>query len=333
MVILFFTLEFAGADAHKGQPVPVGLVHVGLDLEHEGGEIRAEHVDHPGIRGAGQGGGGHAQEFLQKRLHAEVGQGAAEEHGRQGARPDLVHVEVPSRAQQLHVVDEGLRAGFAQIFRHGGVVEIDLHAVGAVPARGAGEEQQPVLLPVVYAPEFLAGADGPVHGVGLDAQLLLQLVQQVEGVLGLPVHLVDEGEDGDVPHGADLEELPRLGLHALAAVDDHDRRVRGHEGAVGVLGEVLVAGGIEDVDAAAAVLELHDRGGDGDAALLLDLHPVGHGGAAVLFALDGARLGDGPAVEQEFFSQSGLAGVRMRDDRKRPPPADFFTQAHTAALH
>ena len=46
-------------------------------------------------------------------------------------------------------------------------------------------------------------------------------------------------------------------------------------GAVGVLREVLVAGGVQDVDAEALVLELHHGGGDGDAPLLLDLHPVG----------------------------------------------------------
>ena len=41
---------------------------------------------------------------------------------------------------------------------------------------------------------------------------------------------------------ADLEQLPGLGLHALGAVDDHDGAVGGPEGAVGVLGEVLMAG-------------------------------------------------------------------------------------------
>ena len=34
---------------------------------------------------------------------------------------------------------------------------------------------------------------------------------------------------GMIPHGADLEQLPGLGLHALGAVDDHDRGVSGHQ--------------------------------------------------------------------------------------------------------
>ena len=115
------------------------------------------------------------------------------------------------------------------------VVQIDFQFVRPLLPGDAGEEQQLGLLPVVNALKILAGADGPVHGVGLDAQLPLHLVQKVEGVLGLPIHLVDEGENGDVAHGADLEQLPGLGLHAFRAVDDHDGGVGGHEGAVGIL--------------------------------------------------------------------------------------------------
>ena len=100
--------------------------------------------------------------------------------------------------------------------------------------------------------------------------------------------------------------------------------VQTHEGAVGVLGEVLVARGVQDVDAVALVLELHDGGGDRDAALLLNLHPVGGGGPGVLFALDLPGLGNGPAVEQEFLGQGGLAGVRVADDGKGAPAIDFF---------
>ena len=100
---------------------------------------------------------------------------------------------------------------------------------------------------------------------------------------------------------ADAEELPGLGLHALGAVDDHDGAVGCHQGTIGVLGEVLMARGVQNVDAETAVLELHDGGGNGDAALLLDLHPVGSGGLGLL-ALDLTGLGNGAAVQQEFFS-------------------------------
>ena len=205
-----------------------------------------------------------------------------------------------------------------------GVTQLHLGGGGRLGPAVGGEVDNLAAAPVIYALEVLAAADGPVHRVGLDAQLPFQLLQQGEGVPGLPVHLVDEGKDGDVPHGAHLEQLAGLGLHALGRVNDHHRAVGGHEGAVGVLGEVLVARGVQDVDAVALVLELHDGRGDRDAALLLNLHPVGGGGPGILFALDLPSLGNGPAVEQEFLGQGGLAGVRVADDGKGAPAIDFF---------
>ena len=189
-----------------------------------------------------------------------------------------------------------------------------------------GEEEDVAALPVVDAPELLAASDGPVDGIGVDAQLPLHFLAQLQGIPGLPVHLVDKGEDGDVAHGAHLKELAGLGLYTLGAVDDHDGGVRRHQRAVGVLREVLVAGGIQDVDAVSVVLELQHGGGDGDASLLFNLHPVGGGGTGPL-ALDLAGLGDGSAVEQEFFCQGGLAGVRVGDDGKGAAPGDLFSQS------
>ena len=126
-----------------------------------------------------------------------------------------------------------------------------------------------------------------------------------------------------MPHGADLEQLSGLGLHALGPVDDHHGGVRRHEGAVGILGEILVARRVQNVDAVAVVLELHDGAGDGDAPLLLDLHPVGGSGSGPL-ALDLSGLGDGPAVEEEFFCQCGFTRVRVGDDGEGPPSRNFF---------
>jgi len=81
--------------------------------------------------------------------------------------------------------------------------------------------------------------------------------------------------------------------------------------------------GIENVDAVAAVLKLHDGRCDGNAALLFDFHPVGFCRALSL-ALDFARLRDGSAVEQKLFRQRGFTGVRVRNDRKRPAAGDLF---------
>ena len=89
---------------------------------------------------------------------------------------------------------------------------------------------------------------------------------------------------------ADLEQLERLGLDALGGVEHHHRGVGGGQHPVGVLGEVAVAGGVEQVDDAVAVGELQHGRGDRDAALLLELHPVGGGRAAAAAGLDRAGL-------------------------------------------
>ena len=327
MIIFRVPLELAGADAHKGQPVPVGLVHVCLDLENESREIRAEGVDGAAVRHPGQRRGGQLQKSLQERLNAEVRQSGAEEHRAQLALTDLLQVHFPAGGQKLHIVNELLMLLFtAQVLRHLRIVKVDGHFSGLILAGHAGKEQQLAILPVVHPLEILAGSNRPVHGVGLDAQLPLQLIQQVEGVLGLPVHFVDEGENGNVPHGADLKELPGLGLHALGTVDDHDGRIRSHQGPIGVLGEVLVTRGIQNIDAIAVILELHNGRGNGNTALLFDLHPVGGSGPGVLLPLDHTGLGNGPTVKQEFFCQSGFTGVRVGDDGKGAAAFDFFFQ-------
>ena len=89
-----------------------------------------------------------------------------------------------------------------------------------------------------------------------------------------------------------------------------------------------MARGVQNVHALARVVELQDRGGDGNTALLLNVHPVGHGVLCALLALDGTRLVDGSTVQQQLFGQRGLAGVGVADDRKRPAALDFFTICH-----
>ena len=138
--------------------------------------------------------------------------------------------------------------------------------------------------------------------------------QKLEGVLALAVELVHEDDDRRTAHAADLHQLLGLLLHALDAVHDEDHAVHGGQCAVGVLGEVLVARRVEQVDLESVVVETHDRGGDGDAALALDVHEVRGRAFPDLVRLDRAGGLDGAAEEQELFGQRGFARVRMADD-------------------
>jgi hypothetical protein len=69
--------------------------------------------------------------------------------------------------------------------------------------------------------------------------------------------------------------------------------------------------------------EGHHRRHHRDAALALDLHPVGTGVAPLALGLDLACEIDRAAEQQELLGQRGLAGVGMGDDRKGPPPRDL----------
>ena len=133
-----------------------------------------------------------------------------------------------------------------------------------------------LLSALVNALKMLTGTDGPVDGAGGDAKLLLDLVQKIEGIVGVAVQFIDKGKNRDMAHDTDFEQFSGLGLDTLGCVDNHDRRVCSHQGTVGILREVLMSRCIQNVDAVAVVVELQYGRGDGNASLLLDLHPVGN---------------------------------------------------------
>ncbi len=61
-------------------------------------------------------------------------------------------------------------------------------------------------------------------------------------------HLLIDGDDGDAAVATHLEQLEGLRLEALGGVDEHHRGVDGGQHPVGVLGEVGVAGGVDEID-------------------------------------------------------------------------------------
>ena len=202
-------------------------------------------------------------------------------------------------------------------------------AVGS--AGGAFEEVDGGGAAVEDPAEVCAHAEGPVHGAGGDAEDAFEFVHEGEGIAGWAIEFIHEGEDGDAAAAADLEELAGLAFDAFTGVDDHDGGVDGGEDAVGVFGEVAVAGGIEEIDDAAAVFELKDGGADGDAPLFFHFHPVGGCGALVFAGGDGACEVEGAAEEEEFFGEGGFPCVRVGDDGEGAPALDFFGKDHLGA--
>jgi hypothetical protein len=164
----------------------------------------------------------------------------------------------------------------------------------------------------------LGRPDRPGHRGRAEPELRLDLVEQLERGPAGPVPLVDEREQGDASVAADLEELPGLRLDAPRPVEHHDRRVGGGEDPVGVLGEVAVTRGVEQVHDVVVVRELQHGRGDGDPALLLHLHPVRAHPASLAPRLHRPGLLHRAAVEQELLGEGGLAGVGVADDGEGP---------------
>ena len=195
-------------------------------------------------------------------------------------------------------------------------------------ALGVVEHQHAAVGEIVGALEGLARAGRPGHRRDVERQGRGDLVEQLDRVPGLAVHLVDEGDDRHVAQAADLEQLAGARLDALGGVDHHHRRIDGGQGAIGVLAEILVARRVEQVEDRAAILEMHHRGGDRDAALLLDLHPVRARAPGLAARLHRTRDMDRAAEQQQLLGQRGLAGVGMRDDGERAPqPGGMAGQA------
>ena len=305
--------EAATADAQEGQAVAVRGVHVRLDLEDEPAEALVGRIDRPAARAvAWRGRRGKLHERGEELVHADLRPRRAEEgRGLLAAQDAGVVERIPGVRHELDLV----RHVRAQLGVHGGQLRHDAAPAGVQ----LGEERR-------HAREVRALADRPGDRHGADPEHLLDFVEQVDRLAPGTVQLVDEGEDGDAAAAADLEQLLRLRLDSLGGVDQHHRRVRRGQRAVGVLGKVLVAGRVEQVELEPAPVELQHARGDGDAALPLQLHPVAGDVAGLAARLDRPGQVDGSSMQEELLGQRRLSRVGVRDDREGAPAQDFAAQ-------
>ncbi|MNC26072.1 hypothetical protein D3C75_741890 [compost metagenome] len=320
-------LELAGDNPQECHTVTVGRIHVGLDLEHIAAELLLGGSHLTLAAGAGLGFRRKRQEVVQEGLDAEVIDGGAEEYRRQLSGPHLLIIEgVPGDFQQsqllLELLIQIIRTG--NLLDQGIVVTADfLHADVMMLVVISLEQLQAGFLPVIDAAELLAGADGPVHGIGTDTQQVLNLLKKLERVSALPVQLVDEGKDGNTPLAANLEQLLGLGLDTLGRVDEHHRAVCCRQSPVGVFTEVLVTRCVQNIDAVAFVVELHHRGGNRNPPLLFDFHPVGGGMAVGFPSFNRTGKADGASEQKQLFRQCGFTCVRVGNNGEGPPLIDF----------
>ena len=162
--------------------------------------------------------------MLQECLHTEVCQSRTKEYRRQVAPLYTFHIHlVAGPVKQLDIIHQLLVVGKTDYILQIPVVQPILLACN-LPGAAHGSRKGGYLpgKAVIHAFKILSAANGPVYGAGADAQDIFNLVHQFIWVPGLTVKLIDECEDRDMAHDADLKKLDGLGLHTLGTVNYHD---------------------------------------------------------------------------------------------------------------
>ena len=331
------SLESAGVDPDVGQ---LADVRVGLDLEGQRGERLGERggavdldvsvtnrdtLGRADVQRAGQV----VDDRVEHGLDALVLERGAAQHRGDGVLRGRAE-DGPADAG-LDLVDRELL--LLEVGLHDGVVIVGKPLDELVPPLGRLlgvlgrdlDDVEDVTLArlVVVGPVQALHLDQVDHTgeVALDAPRQLEnqrggvepVVDHVDGPVEVgtgPVHLVDEADARDgvlvglAPHGLGL------GLDAGDGVEHRDRTVEHPKRPLHLDGEVDVARGVDDVDPVAVPLTGGGSGGDGDAPLLLLLHPV-HGGRAVVDLADLVGLA---RVVENALGRGGLARVDVRHD-------------------
>ncbi len=145
------------------------------------------------------------------------------------------------------------------------------------------------------------------HLVSRDTEYAFELVLTALGVGRGQVDLVENGHDLEVVLKGLVTVGQRLGLNALAGVDEEHRSLAGRQRARDLVAEVHVAGSVDELDQVALVLHSDVLSLDGDAALTLDIHRV-----EILRAHE-TRI-NGPGDLQDPIRERGLAVVDVRND-------------------
>jgi hypothetical protein len=158
-----------------------------------------------------------------------------------------------------------------------------------------------------------AGQDG-VGGIEPDE--ILDLLHHALRFGRGEVDLVDHRDQFQVVVDGEVGIGESLSFHALAGVDDQQGAFAGLQAAGNFVGEIDVAGRINQVQliemaVIGVILQADGVGLDGDAALALQVHGVQH-------LRHHLALRQGPRVLQKTVCESRLSMVDVRNDREVP---------------
>ncbi len=302
-----------------------------MDLEHKARKVFLSGFDLPLFRFTRQRGRGNVDKTVQELTDAEIVDRTPEKDRGNLAgevfRLFKIRIDGPDH---LDFLPEFFCGGFSHmLFQHfrTEVRDLDFFVMHILLAMRP-EQDQFFFIQAVHTLETLSHPDRPAQRGDGQVEFLLDLVQEVKPVLSFTVQFVDKHDDRRVTHPADFHQSFSLFLHTFRYVYHHDHAIHGRQRPEGILGKILVARGVEDIDFQPAVGESHDRCGHGDAPLAFDLHKVG---SRMLLDLVGFyRPGDldRTTKKQQLFCQCRLSRIRVADDPEGPPFLDFFLNAH-----
>ena len=147
------------------------------------------------------------------------------------------------------------------------------------------------------------------HAVGVVAEQVASCCADAVGVGLRQVDLVDDRDDLEVVVDREVGVRDRLRLDPLRRVDDEQRALARLQRARHLVGEVDVAGRVDQVQLVALPRDAHGLRLDRDPALALEVHRVEHLRAHL-------ALRDGVRQLEDAVGERRLAVVDVRDDRE-----------------
>ena len=252
-------------------------VHVSLNFKHEAGELLILRFHQAGIGFTRHRRWRPFHQTVEHMVNAEVTQRGTEEDRSNFSRQEQLFIELVGRTlHQFQLVTQLL----GQLFTYRRVqlraVQPfnDTHFLNGVAFTRLIQIGF-IFIEVVNAFEQLAAANRPGNRRTADFQLALNFIQHFHRIADITVEFVHEGQDRRITQTGDFHQLAGTILYAFRGVDNHQTTVDRCQRTIGILGEVFVPRGVQQVHQAVTVWELHYRRGNRDTTLLFHLHPVG----------------------------------------------------------
>ena len=190
MVDIMVCLKLAGADSHKCNTIPVCLVHICLNLKDKGREWGGDRINIPLIGVAWQRRCRHLQEIIQKSFYTKGRQSRSEKYRREFSFADQLLVKFCTcTVQKLDLFEQLCFLITCHDLIDLRRIQRDLSCLtffGTLLC--IGKDGDLLASTLIDTFEILSGTDRPVDRAGRNAKLLFDVIEQIEGIIGITVH-------------------------------------------------------------------------------------------------------------------------------------------------